>query len=69
VAAAGLDHPGQFMAAHFSRRISPHEVKSFAELYPALKPGELLTGTADRRYAAAWEMASAEEFAALPLAA
>jgi len=69
VAAAGLDHPGQFAPAHFSRRVSPNEVKSFAELYPALKPGDLIAGTADRRYQAAWEMASADAFAALPLAA
>jgi glutamate synthase domain-containing protein 2 len=69
VGAAGLDHPTQFALAHFSRRVSQHEVKSFAELYSPLKPGELLTGTADRRYAAAWDMASAEEFRALPRAA
>ena len=69
VAAAGLEHPTQFAPAHFSRRVSQHEVKSFAELYPPLKPGELLAGTADRRYAAAWDMASAEEFRALPRAA
>ncbi|MGB7076921.1 MAG: FMN-binding glutamate synthase family protein, partial [Xanthobacteraceae bacterium] len=69
VAAAGLDHPTQFALAHFSRRVSQHEVKSFAELYPPLKPGELIAGTADRRYATAWEIASAEEFRALPRAA
>ncbi len=69
VAASGLDHPTQFALAHFSRRVSPSEVKSFAELYPPLKPGELLAGTADRRYAAAWDMASPEEFRALPRAA
>jgi glutamate synthase domain-containing protein 2 len=69
VAAAGLDHPSQFALVHFSRRVSQNEVKSFAELYPPLKAGELLTGTADRRYAAAWDMASAEEFRALPRAA
>jgi len=69
VAAAGLDHPTQFALAHFSRRVSQHEVKSFAELYPPLKPGELLAGTADRRYAMAWAMASAQEFRALPRAA
>ena len=45
-AAAGLDHPTEFTPAHFSRRVSAHEVKSFAELYPPLKPGELLAGTA-----------------------
>ena len=69
VAAAGLDHPTEFALAHFSRRVSPCEVKSFAELYPPLKPGELIAGTADRRYAAAWEIARAEEFRALPRAA
>ncbi|HUI12928.1 MAG TPA: FMN-binding glutamate synthase family protein [Xanthobacteraceae bacterium] len=69
VGAAGLDHPSQFALVHFSRRVSQNEVKSFAELYPPLKAGELLTGTADRRYAAAWDMASAEEFRALPRAA
>jgi glutamate synthase domain-containing protein 2 len=69
VAAAGLDHPTQFALAHFSRRVSQHEVKSFAELYPQLKPGELLAGSADKRYQTAWDMASPEEFRALPRAA
>ncbi len=69
VGAAGLDHPSQFAPAHFSRRVSQHEVKSFAELYPSLKPGELLTGSADKRYEMAWAMASPEEFRALPRAA
>ncbi len=69
VAAAGLDHPMQFALAHFSRRVSQNEVKSFAELYPPLKPGELLAGSADKRYQMAWDMASPEEFRALPRAA
>ena len=64
VAAAGLEHPTNFVPAHFSRRVSPHEVQTFAELYPALQPGELLAGTSDRRYANAWAMASAAEFRA-----
>ena len=66
VAAAGLDHPTQFSPAHFSRRISPHEVKSFTELYPTLSPGELIAGTSDRRFESAWAMASAKEFRAVP---
>ena len=69
VAAAGLDHPHQFAPMHFSRRVSQHEVKSFAELYPALQPGELIAGSRDRRYEMAWAMASAEAFRALPRAA
>ena len=64
LAAAGLDHPSQLMPAHFSRRVSAHEVRSFAELYPALKPGELLAGTNDKRFAVAWAMANAGEFRA-----
>ena len=62
VAAAGLDHPGEFAPAHFSRQISPHEVKSFDELYRALKPGELLGVTSDERFAAPWSMADADQF-------
>jgi glutamate synthase domain-containing protein 2 len=64
VAAAGLDHPAELAPAHFSRRVSPHEVRSFAELYPSLRPGELLSGTDDKRFAGPWAMASAEAFRA-----
>jgi len=64
VAAAGLDHPTELRPAHFSRRVSPHEVMSFAELYPALEPGELLAGTGDKRFEIAWGMANAAEFRA-----
>ena len=63
-AAAGLDHPGQFRAHHFSRRVSAHEVQGFAELFPLLAPGELLRGTEDRRFATAWAMADAGSFVA-----
>jgi glutamate synthase domain-containing protein 2 len=65
VAAAGLDHPTDFRPAHFSRRVSAHEVMNFAELYPALLPGALLAGSVtDKRFAAAWQMADAAEFRA-----
>jgi glutamate synthase domain-containing protein 2 len=66
VAAAGLDHPGEFMPAHFSRRISAREVVSFADLYPTLRSGELLGGTSDPRFRQAWEMADANSFRATP---
>ena len=62
VAAAGLDHPNEFMPTHFSRRVSPREVVTFDQLYPALRPGELLDGTDDPRFRDAWKMASAESF-------
>ena len=61
-AAAGLDHPAEFSRAHVSRRISQREVATFAELYPALAPGELLGGTDDPRFQAAWVMADPDSF-------
>ena len=62
VGAAGLDHPQQFQPMHFMRRAAPDRVVSFAELYPGLRVGELLTGSDHPRFRAAWEMASAESF-------
>jgi glutamate synthase domain-containing protein 2 len=64
VAAAGLDHPSEFMPAHFSRRVSAREVVTFAELYPTLRRGELLGGTTDARFKIAWDMADAKSFRA-----
>ena len=64
VAAAGLDHPTELRPAHFSRRVSAHEVMSFAQLYPTLEPGELLVGSADKRFEIPWRMANAAEFRA-----
>ena len=61
-AAAGLDHPNEFGPQHFSRRVSGSEVLTFAQLYPQLAPGELLDGTRDARFRAAWDMASAADF-------
>jgi glutamate synthase domain-containing protein 2 len=63
VAAAGLDHPKEFMPAHFSRRVSASEVMTYADLYPTLRPGELLDGGCeDRRFREAWKMAGAASF-------
>ncbi|MEA2885802.1 MAG: hypothetical protein QOD11_162 [Bradyrhizobium sp.] len=62
IAAAGLDHPQDIRPVHFSQRVSSTEVKSFAQLYPSLRPGELLDGTEDVRFKEAWAMARAESF-------
>jgi glutamate synthase domain-containing protein 2 len=62
VAAAGLDHPSEFMPAHFSRRVSAREVVTFDELYPTLRPGELIAGTDDPRFRDAWKLASPSSF-------
>jgi glutamate synthase domain-containing protein 2 len=62
VAATGLDHPHEFMPVHFSRRVSAREVVTYDELYPTLRPGELLDGTDDPRFRDAWKLASASSF-------
>jgi glutamate synthase domain-containing protein 2 len=62
VAAAGLDHPSEFMPAHFSRRVSARDVVTFDELYPTLRPGELIAGTDDPRFRDAWKLASPSSF-------
>jgi hypothetical protein len=62
LAASGLEHPRELRPIHFSKRTSATEVRSFAELYPTLRPGELLDGTSDRRYRDAWAMARADSF-------
>jgi glutamate synthase domain-containing protein 2 len=63
LAAAGLEHPQEIRPIHFSQRSSTTEVCSFAKLYPSLRPGELLDGTNDPRFAEAWAMARADTFA------
>jgi len=64
VAATGLEHPSDFRPQHVSRRVSPSQIKTFAELYPALQPGELIAGTDDARFKGAWAAARAETFEA-----
>jgi len=62
IAAAGLEHPQQIRPIHFSQRSSTTEVRSFSQLYPSLRPGELIDGTADPRFREAWAMARADSF-------
>jgi hypothetical protein len=65
LAAAGLEHPQQLRPIHFSKRSSTTEVCTFAQLYPALRPGELIHGTSDPRFREAWAMARADTFSAV----
>src|SRR5437588_4070077 len=60
--AAGLEPPQELRPIHFSKRASTTDVQSFAQLYPSLRPGELIDGTSDPRYREAWAMARAESF-------
>jgi glutamate synthase domain-containing protein 2 len=64
-AAAGLDHPNQFRPWHISHRLSPSQIATFADLYPALRERELLDGTNNPRWRTPWDMASAKSFRAV----
>ena len=63
VGAAGLTHPNELRPAHIMRRISASDFRSFAEIYPRLAPGELLSGARDPIYAWQWQLADAGSFA------
>jgi hypothetical protein len=61
-----LAHPRDLTAMHLLKRVSPHEVKSFAELYTFLGERELLAGSGHATYAHAWNIAHARRFTLLP---
>jgi glutamate synthase domain-containing protein 2 len=67
VGAAGLSHPRELRPMHILKRISPSEVKSFAEVYQFLAPGELLAGARALSYSQQWQMADARHFGPVPL--
>jgi len=66
VGAAGLSHPSQLGPMHILKRVSPSEVRSFAEVYTFLAHRELLSGTAHTHYAEQWALADVQRFAPLP---
>jgi glutamate synthase domain-containing protein 2 len=66
--ATGLNHPGQFRPGHIMRRVSEMEVRSFAEIYPAISPYSLIEGTAGPIYTDHWASADAASFALKPQA-
>ncbi|HET8552921.1 MAG TPA: FMN-binding glutamate synthase family protein [Gammaproteobacteria bacterium] len=62
-AAAGLDHPSQLKPDHICLRISSDEIRTAAEVYTFLQPGELLDGSGHAEYRRFWNMAQAGSFA------
>jgi glutamate synthase domain-containing protein 2 len=65
IAAAGLSHPHDLRPQHFMQRAAPDRTISFAELYPVMKPGELLADITSPNIREAWAMASPKSFTAL----
>ena len=64
-AAAGLDHPNDFQPLHIWRRISASDSVTFAQIYPAIAEGALLSGNVPPRWSEAWAMADAHSFRAV----
>lgn len=63
LAAAGLSHPEELRPAHIMRRISRHQISSYAELYPCLAPGELLRHVPDHPlFQRFWEESRTDSF-------
>jgi glutamate synthase domain-containing protein 2 len=68
IAAAGLMHPQDLKAHHIVRRVSHNEVRLLSNLYPFVRPGELLTGCPDiPAFRVFWDQAQAQSFAARTL--
>jgi len=65
VAAAGLTHPSQISPEHIVRRVSGERIQLFSNIFPMLKPGELLNGEAEPAvYRFYWPKAQADSFEA-----
>jgi len=64
-AAAGFDHPREFKPIHISRRISPSQVATFADMYPSLAEGELVAGSGNPRWRQPWDLANPHSFRAV----
>lgn len=63
VAATGANHPCEIQSSQIMRRLTRGNVDSLAEVYPALGPGDILSGKAPPRYRSAWDAAEAHSFA------
>jgi glutamate synthase domain-containing protein 2 len=62
VGALGIDDPENLDATHVRKYIDVGISKSFAEIYPMLKTGELLDSAAEGVYADLWRNAKSESF-------
>lgn len=64
--ASGCRTPEELGPEHVYYRVSHNDVRSYAELYPYLREGQLLEADVHSLYAAPWAMADAETFRAVP---
>lgn len=62
IAASGCSHPSELRPWHIHRRITPSEVKHYAELHEYLNPRALLENPIPPSFARAWRHSAAESF-------
>jgi len=63
IAAAGLRHPSEIGPHHLARRVSPTEIRLFAQLHTFLMPGDLISGgEGNEFYRSSWGLARADSF-------
>lgn len=55
--AVGADSPADIDASRVMRRLSVRDSVSYADLYPAVVTGSLITGSAPRALQTAWDLA------------
>lgn len=60
--AAGLTNPRELKPWFVIKRVSPKEVRSYADIYPQLQPGQLLTDPENSSMPRAWAQADALRF-------
>jgi hypothetical protein len=60
--AAGCERPSELESWNVMRRVSPTEVKNFAEIYGRAEPGSLLVASPSGPYARAWAAATPDRF-------
>ena len=60
--AAGLTRPEELKPWFIMKRVSAMEIRSYADIYPHLEPGQLLTNPSTTGMSRAWEHASAVQF-------
>ncbi|MER5810758.1 FMN-binding glutamate synthase family protein [Streptomyces sp. NPDC002033] len=63
MAAMGVEDQAQLRPEMLLQRVDPHTVRSYAQLYAWLGPGELLDGDAPADWAADWRAADPDGFA------
>ena len=62
IVATGLDSPSDLRPFHLRQRINTAEMRQFDEIYPFVRPGELIAGSDHPQMARWWNAASADTF-------